>query len=151
MLPLSVSMADTQTSTLKPTQAPETVGSTAGSAGSTGSTPDKTGNRSTVARDVSKSKEKGRVMNGRAATGMYPQVSRTKLSEVTGKDITTISQIMRGRIRPRLEDAIVIAASVGIAIEIFNADWKRQRKLFEKDQAGKGKGRGKKKRKTMKK
>jgi transcriptional regulator with XRE-family HTH domain len=61
---------------------------------------------------------------------MYPMVSRTKLAELTGKDITTISQIMRGRNRPKFETAIQIAKVVGVSPESFEQDWQRQRKKF---------------------
>lgn len=90
---------------------------------------DATGQQSAVAREAT-----GRDrLNGRAATGMYPMVSRTKLAQETGKDITTISQIMRGRIKPGFEVAIVISKLVGVGIEDFERDWKKQRKKFTRD------------------
>jgi transcriptional regulator with XRE-family HTH domain len=65
---------------------------------------------------------------------MYPQVSRTKLAKATGKDITTISQIMRGRNGPKFETAIQIAKVVGVSPEEFAQDWQRQREKFKQAQ-----------------
>jgi DNA-binding XRE family transcriptional regulator len=84
------------------------------------------GRYSRVARDSNA--EGGQ--NGRQASGMYPQVSRTKLAEVTGKDITTISQIMRGRNRPKFDTALKIAHVVGVSPEEFCRHWQRQREKF---------------------
>jgi DNA-binding XRE family transcriptional regulator len=91
------------------------------------------GRYSTVARDSNHDGSQ----NGRQASGMYPQVSRTKLAEVTGRDVTTISQIMRGRIRPKFEVALAMARAVGVEPEQFEADWQRQRVKFEREEAGK--------------
>jgi DNA-binding XRE family transcriptional regulator len=75
--------------------------------------------------------------NGRAASGMYPQVSRTKLAQACGKDVTTISQIMRGRIRPKFEVALAVARAVGVDPEQFEVDWQRQRAKFEREEGEK--------------
>ena len=55
--------------------------------------------------------------NGRAASGMYPQVSRTKLAQACGKDVTTISQIMRGRIRPSFDLALALAMTAAMGVD----------------------------------
>jgi transcriptional regulator with XRE-family HTH domain len=90
-------------------------------------TPDRIGKGSTVAREETANN----VLNGRPATGMYPMVSRAKLADLTGKDISTISQILRGRNRPKLEDAILIAKVVGVAPEGLLRDWQEQRRKFQ--------------------
>jgi DNA-binding XRE family transcriptional regulator len=89
-------------------------------------TPGEIGQGSTVARD---SNGDG-AQNGRQASGMYPQVSRTKLARVTGKDITTISQILRGRHKPPFDTALKIAGAVGVSPEELCRDWERQNEKF---------------------
>jgi transcriptional regulator with XRE-family HTH domain len=57
---------------------------------------------------------------GAASTGLYPQVSRTKLAKALGMDTSTVSGYLAGRTPLRLRDALRVAELVGVGVEELN-------------------------------
>ena len=83
--------------------------------------------------------------SGREPIGLYPEMSRTKLAAITGKHITTITGILRGRTRCTLSLAMVIAQAVGLPVWVLNRDLERVQREFAEERRGR-QGKGKKRR-----
>lgn len=69
--------------------------------------------------------------SGRNSTGLYPNLSRTKLAEATGLHPSTIVGLLRGRRKIPLNLALKIAAEVGVSVERLNADWEEQQRKYK--------------------
>ena len=72
---------------------------------------------------------------GRVTLGLYPYASRTDLAALTGKHISTITSILRGRTRAKLTDAIKLAEAVGVTVEQFSRDVDEQRITLRQERA----------------
>jgi transcriptional regulator with XRE-family HTH domain len=72
---------------------------------------------------------------GRPATGLYPHVSRRVLADLTGRDISTITQILRGRSRSSREVEAVIARAVRIPLAQLQATLGEQREKYREAHA----------------
>lgn len=59
---------------------------------------------------------------GRAAEGLYPTVSRTLLALHTGRHVSTITGILKGRTKCTLDLATKISRAIGVPMEKLNAD-----------------------------
>lgn len=59
---------------------------------------------------------------GRVVEGLYPDVSRTLLANHTGRHVSTITGILKGRTKCTLELAMVISRAIGVPMDKLNAD-----------------------------
>ena len=66
-----------------------------------------------------------RVGVGRKPTGLYPQLSRVELAELTGETSTAIGQFLLGKARMSAEVYCVIAPIAGITAPHMVEDWSR--------------------------
>ncbi len=85
------------------------------------------GVRSVVERDG----DRPRNRLGAKAKGAYPTVSRTKMAKLTGLHISTVTGILKGRQRPALRVALVMAKAIGVEIEELERElgkWQRKAK-----------------------
>lgn len=77
---------------------------------------------------------------GHAPVGAYPRVSREKLGDVLGVHKSTVSQIFRGRHRPKFEMALKMAELISVTPAELLAELEKWQKKFrekEKRKAGK--------------
>lgn len=70
---------------------------------------------------------------GNDPVGAYPEVSRTKLAERVGKHKSTISNILRGRTKPTLEIALVMAETMRVPVGVLDKALAAQRERYKKD------------------
>ena len=67
---------------------------------------------------------------GRRATGLYPDASRSKIAELTGKHVTTITHYFNGRTRMPLEVAVQVARLLGVSVDKLTSDLSKQQLRF---------------------
>lgn len=67
---------------------------------------------------------------GRASTGLYPEISRGKLAELTGRHISTITGYLKGRTRMPLSTATIVATAIGVSVAQLNQDLQHQQQSF---------------------
>jgi transcriptional regulator with XRE-family HTH domain len=76
--------------------------------------------RQAVKRMLRANPRKAKNRQGALATGLYPEVSRTKLAEELGKDVSTVTGYLQGRTPPGLDDAAKIARLCGATLHELN-------------------------------
>ena len=89
--------------------------------------------------NLSKTNAKADVMElvqrrGRPSTGLYPDVSRAELAELTGYHISSVAGILQGRSRVSLRGAVVMAQAVGVTVQQLSEDLAKQQKRYKKQQ-----------------
>ncbi len=73
---------------------------------------------------------------GRKSTGLYPHISRTKLAELTGYHITTITGMLKGRTRVTLDLAVLMAREIGVTVEQLSRELARKQEEYQKREKG---------------
>lgn len=68
---------------------------------------------------------------GSEPRGAYPEVSRTLLAAATGKHKSTVSNILRGKQRPTLAVALVMAEAMRVPITELDERLARQRAEYK--------------------
>jgi len=71
---------------------------------------------------------------GRPSHGLYPHISRTDLARTTGYHVSSIANILAGRTKVKLAQAVMIAKQVGISVEELSADLERQHVTWKSEQ-----------------
>ena len=74
---------------------------------------------------------------GRDSEGLYPEVSRTKLAELTNRHISTITGYLKGRTRMPLATATIVAKAIGVSIDQLNEDLKKAQVEFANERLNK--------------
>lgn len=133
--PNSGSSAPVKRSATAASASPAVAGTTTGTA-SPGSGPLAARPRSPSSKFVRDTKRPANRV-GRAATGLYPDVSRTKIAEATGWHISTVAGILQGRVRAQLDWAVIMAKIVGVTPEQLNKDLKAQQERYKERKSAK--------------
>ncbi len=74
---------------------------------------------------------------GRRATGLYPDASRSKIAELVGRHVTTITHYFNGRTKMPLEVAVKLAPILGVSVERLTGDLSKAQAAFAAEQNGK--------------
>jgi hypothetical protein len=75
--------------------------------------------------------EKAGGQYGRKSVGLYPTISRTLLSRVINRHVSTVTGILNGRTKIDLELALKMAQAIGIPVEQLSNDLKQKQDEFQ--------------------
>jgi transcriptional regulator with XRE-family HTH domain len=67
--------------------------------------------------------------SGRRTTGLFPEISRTKLAQEMGKCVSAVAGYLQGRRKPGLMEAMQMADLIGVTVRELN--WQLARKQAE--------------------